>query len=118
MAIVSNLTTGSHVLVAIPTMVSVVEHTIAVYFTTLHAPDTSSIPLPYSETVYGWSDVTNSLSIPGTKVDEFVQWCLNRCAPLSLHAHLLQLLTQCTSIEQEYSIACKVVEWCTLMKPM
>ena len=45
----------------------------------------------------------------GTKVDEFVQWCLNRCAPLSLHAHLLQLLTQCTSIEQKYSIACKVV---------
>ena len=50
---------GSHVLVAIPTMVSVVEHTIAVYFTTLPAPETSSIPLPYSETVYGWSAVTN-----------------------------------------------------------
>ena len=70
---------------------------------TLPAPDTSSIPLPYNETVYGWSAVTNTLSIPGTKVDEFVQWCLSRCAPLSLHAHLLQLLTQCTSIEQEYS---------------
>ena len=55
---------GSHVLVAIPTMVSVVEHTIAVYFTTLvtgTAPETSSIPLPYSETVYGWSAVTNAL---------------------------------------------------------
>ena len=109
---------GSHVLVAIPTMVSIVEHTIAVYFTTLPAPETSSIPLPYSETVYGWSAVTNALSIPGTKVEEFVQWCLSRCAALSLHTHLLQLLTQCTSIEQEYSIACKVVEWCTLMKPM
>ena len=36
-------------------MVSVVEHTIAVYFTTLPAPETSSIPLPYSETVYGRS---------------------------------------------------------------
>ena len=40
-------------------MVNVVEHTIAVYFTTLPAPETSSIPLPYSETVYGWSAVTN-----------------------------------------------------------
>ena len=103
---------GSHVLVAIPVLLSTPLQS------TLHAPETSSIPLPYSETVYGWSAVTNVLSIPGTKVEEFVQWCLSRCAALSLHTHLLQLLTQCTSIEQEYSIACKVVEWCTLMKPM
>ena len=47
---------------------------------------TCSIPLPYSETVYGWSAVTNALSIPGTKVDEFVQWCLSRCAALSAYS--------------------------------
>ena len=59
-------------------MVSVVEHTIAVYFTTLPAPETSSIPLPYSETVvlklefavhYTLSLHTGhaSVTIPGTK---------------------------------------------------
>ena len=105
-------------LVATPTMVYILEYTTAVYFSSLPGPDTSTIPLPYSNTVYGWRPVTDALSLPESKVDDFVQWCLNTCAPLSLHTVLLQMLTRCTSIEQEYTIACKVVDWCTVMKLM
>ncbi len=98
-------------------MCCVVEHAIEYHFQALTAPDSSTLELPQDALSYGWHGVASSLVMPEASVEEFCQVAVGDCALLTLHAHILQWMPQSHSLEQEFGIAVKVVQWCTQLKP-
>ena len=95
----------------------VVENSISTYFKYRPLPEIQSAQLPYSEDKYGWKDVTLSMVVPETASKEFQEHCITECACLSLHARLIQIFPHFTSIEQEFSLACDIIQWCSKLKP-
>ncbi len=98
-------------------MATVAEHVTEYYFKTLVKPQSADLELPQNVAAYGWQGVTASLVMPEASLDEFCQIAVSDCAALVLHAHIMQLLPRCSSLEQELGIAAQLVQWCTQLKP-
>ncbi len=98
-------------------MASIVENSIIAYFKYRSLPTCNTVQLPPSDDGYGWNDIKLSVVVPEAAYKEFTEHCIIECACLSLNTRLMQLLSVCTSLEQEYKIACDVVQWCTKLKP-
>jgi len=98
-------------------MTKVVEHAIECHFKAVPKPEHAALQLPPSVNGYGWHSVTTSLVMPEDSTEEFCQACIVECATLTLHAHLLQTLPNCTNLDQEFSVALRVVQWCSQIKP-
>ena len=108
---------GCRALAYLSCMASVVEHAIECHFKAVAKPDSPNLELPSDVSLYGWRGVTMAFAMPEASLEEFCQTAISNCAALTLHVHLLQLLPRCTSLEQEFAIAVRVVQWCTQMKP-
>lgn len=98
-------------------MSKVIERAIECHFQSQAKPEGLSLELPRAESQYGWLGVTDAVVLPENATEEFCEICIRDCAALTLHAHLLQMLPCCTSLEEEMRIALRVVQWCTQMKP-
>lgn len=110
---------GCRTLASIHTMMLVLEHTIGCFFSgDILPPQATSLELP-PDTVngYGWKYITNALSLPEDSTDDICKNCISEYAVLIMHAQLMLELPYCTSSEQEFRIAVKVVQWCTQLKP-
>ena len=101
----------------VPTLVKVLEKAIATHFNALTPPLSKQLKLPQDEGGYGWHGVTSHLSLPEAKMVEVCQSCLTECAALVLNAHLLQALPQSSSLQQEFRVVGKTIQWCTQLKP-
>ena len=104
-------------MVDIQTLVRVLEKAIYVHFSVLPAPTGKRLELSQDPNGYGWHGVTSALALPQEKMEEVCQACLSECAGLVLNAHLLQALPQCSSLQQEFRVAAKTIQWCTQLKP-
>lgn len=102
-----------------PTLVKILEHAISAHFVAMETPKTmpDQVMLPRDALGYGWHGVTSHLSLLETTMEEVCRTALSECAGLVLHAHLLQTLPNCSSLEEEYRVAVKTVQWSTQLKP-
>ena len=98
-------------------MGSVIENALIAHFKSLPVPEHEAVQLPSREDGYGWREVQAALSVPEAAQKELIEYCITECACLSLHVQLMQMFPLCTSIDQEYTIICDVVQWCTKLKP-
>lgn len=99
---------------SIPTMVEIIEKSIESFFTTLVKP--SDLVASLESTGFGWYSVTNAMVIPETIMAEFRSTCVEKCACLSLHAMLLQMLPNCKNYAEERVVLGTVIEWCMQIK--
>ena len=104
-------------MVDITTLVKILEKAIQKHFGVLPKPTSEKHELPQDPNGYGWHGVTSYLALPPAKMDEVCHTCLAECAGLVLNGHLLQALPQCSSLQQEFRVAAKTVQWCTQLKP-
>ena len=108
---------GCRSLVDITILVKISEKAIQTHFNVLPKPSSEILDLKHDPNGYGWHGVTTYLSLPQAKKEEVCQVCIAECAGLVLHGHLLQAIPQSTTLQQEYRIAAKIVQWCTQLKP-
>jgi hypothetical protein len=111
------LSAACHSVVDIQTLIQILEKAMCVHFSVLVAPTGKRLELPRDPDGYGWHGVTSALSLPQAKMEEVCQTCLSECAGLVLNAHLLQALPLCSSLQQEFRVAAKCIQWCTQLKP-
>lgn len=108
---------GCRALVSLPCMIKVVEHAIECHFQAVPKPEHTTLQLPPSVNSYGWHNVTACLVMPEESSEEMCQACISECATLTLHAYLLQTVPLSTSLDQEFGIALRVIQWCSQIKP-
>ncbi len=109
---------GSRAIHSIQCMIRIIEHCIERHFIAVPKPQPYSEFLPKEPLcMYGWKSVIQSLAIPEEIIEEFCSSGISEFACLTLNAHLLQMLPQCTSMSQESRICAKLVNWCTNVKP-
>lgn len=106
-------------MVDVTTLVKILEKSISTHFNAVATPELKpeQLSLPADPGGYGWEAVTSHLSLPPQKMEEVCQSCLGECAGLVLHAHLLQCLPLCSSLEEEYRMVVKIVQWSSQLKP-
>ncbi len=109
---------GCSAIHSIRCMVRVIEHSMERHFTAVPKPQPYTEVLPKDPLcMYGWKSVVQSLTISDEIVEEFCACSIAEFAGLTLHAQLLQMLPQCTSMAQETRICSKLIGWCTQVKP-
>ena len=99
---------------SIPTMVEIIEKSIESFFTTLVKP--SDLVAPPESTGFGWYSVTSAMVIPETIMAEFRSTCVEKCACLTLHAMLLQMLPNCQNYIEERQLLGTIMDWCMQIK--
>ena len=106
-----------NVVADIPTLVKILEKCIETHFKAILVPTSKTLALPQDPNGYGWHGITSNLSLPQSKAESVCRAALVECTGLVLHAHLLEALPQSTSLQQEFRIAIKAVQWVTQLKP-
>ena len=111
--------TACHSLVDVQTLVKILERAISTHFNAMTTPTLKpeQLSLPTDPGGYGWHGVTSHLSLPPSKMEGVCQTSVSECAGLVLHAHLLQCLPLCSSLEEEYRMVVKILTWSSQLKP-
>ena len=105
---------ATRIVASIPTMVEIIEKSIESFFTALVKP--SDLTASPESTGFGWYSVTGAMVIPETIMAEFRSTCVEKCACLTLHAMLLQILPNCKNYAEEKQVLDTVINWCMQIK--
>ena len=86
------------------TIVLIAEHAVLRHF------ERSATPLT-PENGFGWHAITQELLIPELRYTDFIAAAVDASGWFTLHAHTLQRLSRCQSLEEEQAIADSVFFW-------